>query len=158
MTIWGVDLGVRSAYAVGLAESDVRISKLVLKRGEHSRSDELRLLHEWAIGLAGPMYVEEPPLAGARNVRTFLGLAQVSGAICSVGAAELVPVSSWKLRVVGNGSASKDDVSRLFSKLDPVSYRACGGDQNLIDAACLATYGVTEVFGAAYARRRRRGR
>lgn len=145
MTIWGVDLGVRSAYAAGLGDGGVLVLDCLLQRpNKISRSRELRLLHEWAHRTFAPddaVYIEEPPLAGSRNLRVFLHLGQVAGVIASACEAVLVPVSSWKKGTVGNGAASKELVASWLSRRHPDLYRQCGGDQNRIDATCIALYG-----------------
>lgn len=138
---WGVDLGTRSAYAAGLAGDQLVLDRLVLKPKQHSRSDELRLLHEWAQQLRGHhILVEEPPLAGARNVRTFLGLAQSNGVLLAGTGGRAVPVDVWKKGTVGRGGVSKDVVSRWLATAHPSYHRACDGDQNFIDAVCIALY------------------
>lgn len=146
MRVWGVDLGVRTAYAAGLStDNSLEVSTYIQR--PNSRSRELRLLHEWAQETFGPddvLYIEEPPLAGARNLRTFLHLSQVSGVMACTRDATLVPVSSWKKGTVGNGSATKDLVSRWLSRRYPEYHRVCTEDQNLIDATCLALYGCLD--------------
>ena len=140
--IWGVDLGVRSAYAAGLAGDQLYLECLVLKPKKHSRSQELRLLHEWATQFLGArVFIEEPPLAGARNIRTFLGLAQASGVLLAATGGQLVPVDTWKLGAVGRGGVSKDLVSEWLLRSHPAHHGACGGNQNLVDATAIAHYG-----------------
>lgn len=136
MATWGVDIGVRSAYAVS-GDSHAVIQ---LKPRKHSRSEELRLLHSWAMetfAVGDIAYIEEPPLAGRRNLRVFLQLAQASGAVGSACDAEFVPVSSWKKGTVGNGAANKDQVADWLRHAHPRRHARCGGDQNLIDATCI---------------------
>lgn len=143
MAIWGVDLGVRSAYAACTG----RVTSIELKPKKHSRSEELRLLHVWAQETFGPedvVYVEEPPLAGRRNLRVFLHLAQTSGVIASACRATLVPVASWKKGTVGNGAASKDLVAEWLRTKHPSLHSACAGDQNLVDATCISLYAVLD--------------
>ena len=147
MTIWGVDLGVRSAYAAGLDGDDLTLACLIQRPNKTSRSHELRLLHEWAITTFAPgdaVYIEEPPLAGSRNLRVFLHLGQVSGVLASACEATLVPVSSWKKGTVGNGAASKEHVAAWLRRHHPNHHVRCGGDQNSIDATCIALYGCLD--------------
>lgn len=104
---------------------------------------ELQVLHDWITGLIseGTVWIEEPPLAGSRNLRTFLHLSQVSAVAGLAGRCEYVPVGSWKKQVVGNGAASKDLVARWLARHRPGWHAQCRGDQNLVDATCLAIYG-----------------
>lgn len=101
------------------------------------------------MSLATPfaIYVEEPVVAGARNLRSSLKIARSVGALmgaCSAAGMErvyLVPVSTWKAQVVGNGHASKDDIRTWLDSHQPEVSALCGDDQDLRDAACLALYG-----------------
>jgi Holliday junction resolvasome RuvABC endonuclease subunit len=144
MTTWGVDLGVRSLYVARIEGAEIDLySHNTLKIHKQERYVELSILREWlgGLGLSGSWFAEEPPLAGSRNLQTFLHLSQVSGVVaCSV-PATLVPVSSWKKGTIGNGSASKERVSGWLRTTHPAFFAACEEDQNLIDATCIALYG-----------------
>lgn len=144
MTIWGVDLGVRSLYVARIDGSVLTLFSKSYRIHKQSRGDELAGLHAWLGDTLehGPVAIEEPPLAGSRNLRTFLALAQVSGITAAAAGPEaiLVPVSSWKKGTVGNGAASKDLVSAWLRRVHPDYHKACAGDQNLIDATCIALY------------------
>jgi Holliday junction resolvasome RuvABC endonuclease subunit len=144
MAKWGVDLGVRSIYAARLG-STFDLFSVQLPIHKHTRSEELTLLHAWILSTIDPddvVFVEEPPLAGSRNPRTFLHLAQTSGVVASACKAQLVPVSSWKKGTVGNGSASKDLVSAWLRRVHPDLSEACSGDQNYVDATCIALFAL----------------
>jgi Holliday junction resolvasome RuvABC endonuclease subunit len=147
MISWGVDLGVRSLYVARIDDSGLTLySHDSLKIHKQDRSAELQALSHWIqplylMGGLGLVYAEEPPLAGARNLQTFLHLSQVSGVVaCSV-PTTLVPVSSWKKGTVGDGAASKDLVAGWLLRRHPAYSEACRGDQNLVDATCIALYG-----------------
>jgi Holliday junction resolvasome RuvABC endonuclease subunit len=141
---WGVDLGVRSLYVARIDGDELELfAHNSLRIHEQDRYVELSVLRAW-LGMfspAGTWYTEEPPLAGARNLQTFLHLSQTSGVVACCVPTALVPVSSWKKGTVGNGSASKDLVARWLSRRHPAFFEACAGDQNLVDATCIALYG-----------------
>jgi Holliday junction resolvasome RuvABC endonuclease subunit len=91
------------------------------------------------------VFIEEPVVAGARNLRSSLLIAQTCGSMLCVAGMErvvrLVPVSSWKKATVGIGSADKDAVRRYIDTFHPQVAKVCGFDQDLYDAACVALYG-----------------
>jgi Holliday junction resolvasome RuvABC endonuclease subunit len=144
MTVWGIDLGVRSLYVARIDDDGIQLfSHKSLVIHEQERYVELSILRQWLqqFSPTGRWFAEEPPLAGARNLQTFLHLGQVSGVVGASTPAFNVPVSSWKKGTVGNGSASKDLVSRWLHRRYPAYFKACAGDQNLVDATCIALYG-----------------
>ncbi len=109
-----------------------------------TRSRELKALGKKFYGFFDQddtVFVEEPPLAGSRNIRVFAALNQVfSVALCEAPNAYPVEVSTWKKQTTGKGNSTKDDVSRWLEEHHS-PYSALCGDQNLIDAACIAIYG-----------------
>lgn len=139
MRVIGIDLGVRSLHI----SSKARCWSIIAPKTQ--RSEELQFL---AQSLSETFhkdeiyaFVEEPVVAGARNIRTSLQMAQVCGVVLSALNGEVVPVSTWKKAVVGKGNASKDEVKEwLFnSKRDfPASAK-----QDHIDATCIRIYGET---------------
>jgi len=141
---WGVDLGVRSVYAAHLDGLTLQLYSFVLKRGL-GRALELSQISEWidkTISTEEPVYIEEPPLAGSRNIRTALQLSMTAGVIASrLPQAEFVPVASWKKKVVGRGNMDKTGVSQWLNLLHPDYFVLCAGDQNHIDATCIALFG-----------------
>lgn len=144
MTIWGVDIGVRSYYA---ASNDGFILEIQeLKKGG-ARSEELRhlsLSFGELVREEDLVVVEEPPLAGSRNIRTALHLNQTVGAILSATPAKIVlaPVSAWKKAICGNGNAGKDDVRAWLEANHPEYHDRCAGNQNLVDATVISFYGA----------------
>lgn len=152
MTSWGVDLGTRSAYAARLDRGHITHFQLsTLKFRKNPRGTELWLLFQWADQLPiqpeDLVLIEEPPLAGSRNIRTFLGLAQASGVLAAATQGELVEVDTWKRGTVGRGGVSKALVAEWLSIRHPDYYAACGGDQNLVDATCIALLGERRQAG-----------
>ena len=156
--IWGVDLGVRSFYAAGLDGDQLTLHsrvmatpKKVKEQPGNDRACELAYLAEELseIVVAGDIVViEEPPMAGSRNPRTFLRLAQTCGvlaaAACSRGAeVHFVPVDTWKMTIIGKGGVDKESVSRALSALSSRYSAQCEGNQNSVDATCIALYGRT---------------
>jgi Holliday junction resolvasome RuvABC endonuclease subunit len=142
--IWGVDLGVRSLYAFGIDDSGNSFDLKVETPKMETRAMELKALaHEFHTFFehSDQVFVEEPPLAGSRNIRVFAALNQVfSVALSQAPNAYHVEVGTWKKEVVGKGNATKDDVAHWLNDHHPV-YAALCGDQNHIDAACIALYG-----------------
>lgn len=148
--IYGVDLGKRSVYIAGIEGAHLFLRKLELKIRTNTRQDELVKISKFVRDNTqdgGYLFCEEPPLAGSRNIRTALNLSQTAGVIVASTLAEasLIPVASWKKDVIGNGAADKAGVSRWLNDHHPSYFAACEGDQNLIDATCLALYGLHHV-------------
>jgi hypothetical protein len=86
------------------------------------------------------IFVEEPPKV--RNMRVFGQLSMSAGAILSATeTGYLVPVDSWKAAVIGRGGVGKPDVAEWLRVHHPKFSEECEGDQNLVDAACIALYG-----------------
>lgn len=157
MTVWGCDLGVRSFTLAGLSpKGSLTLNghacitpKKVAEQPAYMRALELSSLYYSIRGLVAigdQVFVEEPPAAGAKNLRTFLKLAQVSAAV-AIGAIQagamvtFVPVSLWKKEVIGNGGASKEFIATWLSRVYPMYFSQCARDQNRVDATCLALYG-----------------
>ena len=59
----------------------------------------------------------------------------------------LVEVAKWKKAVIGNGGASKDDISRFLARTSPDYHDQCGNNQNYVDATCIALYGQKTFVG-----------
>ena len=151
--IWGVDLGVRKAHFFGASSTPILFSIDLAKL--QSRDLELKgmsfdiknffsnLLPEENGDI---FFIEEPVLAGTRNIRIMMQIAQVSGVVASsiISPAYFVPVSSWKKATVGKGNAKKEDIRHwLFTKF-PLYSAACertDSPQDYADAACVAIYG-----------------
>lgn len=133
-------------------------------------SDKIRDRHQIAVGitkelrswyaqmLPDVMYIEEPVVAGARNIRSSLLIAQIAGVVLSVtegmDRVYFVPVSSWKRATHGSGAADKASVASWLSIYHPDVSHWCT-DQDLVDAACVAFYGLhiernNQAMGAAW--------
>lgn len=92
----------------------------------------------------------EAPAIGRGGAQTTMKQSFVSGVVQAVlvqagFAVHLVQNTTWKREVCGRGDASKTDVGRSLGSRWPSIARACGGDQDLIDAACIALYGQAIV-------------
>jgi Holliday junction resolvasome RuvABC endonuclease subunit len=139
--IWGVDLGMRSLYIYGT--EDIQI--VSVPKGD--RYLEIYSMAKWVSQIFDKddtVFYEEPVLAGPKNIRTIIGLAQSSAALLSGSAAHCyeVPVGTWKKEVVGKGNAKKEEVAAWLEENDHPTFVRCGEDQNLIDAACIQKYGI----------------
>lgn len=142
--IYGVDLGMRALYIYG-DEGPIEISV-----GKSDRYTEIWRLSEDvfdAFHVEDFVFYEEPVLAGSRNIRTMIGLAQVSGCLLASSVAKCyeVPVATWKKAVIGKGNVKKEIVADWLYENDRTAYNRCGGDQNLMDAACIHKYGEQVV-------------
>jgi len=136
--IIGVDLGVRSVHVSTQSHCFTYAADKKLERYQQIQyiyeSMYDRFLHDRIYA-----FVEEPVVAGARNLRTSLQIAQISGAVLSVFDGTLVPVSTWKKEIVGKGNATKDDIKE-YLKTQP-EYEFTKGKQDWIDATCIRLYG-----------------
>ena len=155
IVLGGIDLGLRKAHVFMIHESGEQELFHVDLQRMLRRDMEIKEIHrkikDTLSGVTAPFFVEEPLVAGARNIRVSLGIAQTAGAVISAlrGPAYLVPVSTWKMETVGKGNAKKNEVrSWLFEKKHAYSM-ACertNSPQDYIDAACIALYG-SKVLG-----------
>lgn len=91
----------------------------------------------------------ELPLVGVGGVHSTIVQSQVGGAVMAAVKNSLRPtplkmvnVGTWKKQVIGNGAAKKPEVAEWLEKNWPEAYDLAGGDQDLIDAACINRYGV----------------
>jgi len=86
----------------------------------------------------------EAPVA-VKNRQSLIKLSQVSGAlIAGFGALRvnplIVPPSTWKKEVVGRGNVNKSQVAGWVADSWPELHRHAAGDQDSLDAGCLARY------------------
>lgn len=94
----------------------------------------------------------EAPVVGRGGVRSTIVQCFTSGAIqgalhdagCTT---QVANVSSWKKRVVGKGNATKGEVSEHLRLRRPALFAEAGGNQDLIDASCIAIYGQQILRG-----------
>lgn len=143
---------MRSFYAVRIdADGNATHHKSAIIDKDENRPYELWQLGEaFFSAIEDPedrVYIEEPPLAGSRNLRVFLHLSQSSGVLASYGTdyTNFVEVSKWKKHVVGRGNATKPDVAKWLEKNHKNLFDQCGGDQNFVDATCIALYGHLDI-------------
>lgn len=144
----GIDLGVRSIHIASLtnaftieAKKDVRQNEIRFLFDEFSKWVD-RVYEELHGAVSCTFFIEEPVVAGARNLRSSLQIAQVAGAIMAAPIdSYLVPVSSWKKEVVGKGNANKEQVSEWLKDNHPYLYSITGGKQDFVDATCIRLYG-----------------
>jgi Holliday junction resolvasome RuvABC endonuclease subunit len=150
--ILGIDLNSRSV-AISYLHADGRFHGFQSFTTKYKdRAQILGALHDWMryqVTSGDVVYVESPVLAGVRNIQSTIKVAAAYGSVLA--AVDLrhaecveVPVSSWKLATVGRGNASKDDVSKWLHAQHPDVHTECSGDQNLMDAHCIALYGYQD--------------
>jgi Holliday junction resolvasome RuvABC endonuclease subunit len=140
--IWGIDLGVRSVHLAGIEGYGLYLDSFSVPT-QVIRSFELDKIREYLVqsGISDDhdVFVETPPMV--RSIRTHAEMHQVLGTVLSTVGGREVNVSHWKQHTVGKGNADKASVSGWL-KIEHPSYSAkCGGDQNLVDAVCIALYG-----------------
>lgn len=152
--VTGIDLDSRSIAISVVSPSShaaTRMTRIVAPDSLTERAVILRyLLTELEMHLdwftESATYIEAPVLAGARNIQSTIKIAGVYGlTLCHVGLwtpVVEVPISTWKKTTVGNGNASKEAVADWLKINHPEMHIQTMGDQNLIDATCIALYGV----------------
>jgi Holliday junction resolvasome RuvABC endonuclease subunit len=95
-------------------------------------------------------FIEQPLVAGARNIQSTLKQALVNGGI-QVALFEwdavvmMVPPSSWKAEIGAGGNATKERVQRAIRERWPDLAKRCGGDEDCFDATGVALYGEALV-------------
>ena len=136
--VLGIDLGTRSIHV-----SDGESCQTFISQKLNDRAAEVSFLFDCFIDVYGwrwKGYIEEPVVAGARNLRVSLQIAQISGALLATGSGRLVPVTSWKKLIVGKGNANKAYVADWFEANHPDAYKLIKGKQDHIDASCIQMY------------------
>ena len=158
-TVIGFDLGTRKWSAGKATESNgkVKLSDpyTVIAPEGMNRADQLWILMASArshILLNAPdIVVVEEPLQG-NNRKYSLQIAEVKGAVLAgvASAIEKIPhnvyvtganVKTWKKDVLGNGNATKTDIATFLTEHYRV-YSAVCGNQDELDAGCVAIYGA----------------
>jgi Holliday junction resolvasome RuvABC endonuclease subunit len=149
--IWGIDLGVRSVHLAGFEGDELVYLESIETPKRVVRSLELDSLGKRAtefVAADDDVFVEKPPFAGPKNVATFGELHQVFGTMLSHVGGRDANVMSWKKAVIGDGMATKGDVSDWLREHHEPYSAQCGGDQNLVDAICIALYGKIVIARA----------
>jgi Holliday junction resolvasome RuvABC endonuclease subunit len=150
MSIAGADLSSRSIALVSV--EPLRMAKFKVKdkvRSRHVIAQQLLDQASFWLLETGveTLFIEEPVVAGARNIRASLLIAQIAGVLLAAardipsGQVYMTAVSSWKKGTVGHGGASKIDVREWLSREHPEIAAQSGYDQDLCDAAVIALYG-----------------
>jgi hypothetical protein len=143
--ILGIDPGGRKVTVFSGTEGVTFEAKPGERYGQLQYLDKVLRLH-FAL-LPEPIeriYCEEPVVAGRRNLRVTIQIAETVGMVLSVGPpVTLVPVSSWKKVTVGKGNATKDDVKAWFKQAYPESLQF--GNQDVCDAAAIHAYGLQDM-------------
>lgn len=166
--IVGIDLNSRSVAMVGFPTKPDDMHpfwhKYTVPTKLMDRAEICGLLYADVVKNVFPedqVYVEAPVLAGVKNVQSTIKVAAAYGAVLAAinstrAVTHEVPVALWKVATVGKGNASKDDVGDWLHVQHPSVHRECAGDQDLMDAACIALYAeLMERSSYAGARERR---
>lgn len=143
MIVWGVDVASKKIAFFG--GDPIRAVSIKAKKSDrHTELSSMMAKVAEMIPVNNFLYVEEPVLAGARNIRSTILCAESVGMVLSIRESVLVPVSTWKKSTVGKGNASKQDVSNWLQRAYPNYFDACAGDQDLIDAAAIFVHGQAD--------------
>lgn len=154
--IIGVDPALRRLAAVCVQHSEVETWEVQ----QSHRGQEVKVLADYLSDWIDFLQVKyedynttvwcEAPIVGiSKNVQTGLNIATTVGAVLAVSQVSfLVPPASWKKAVLGNGRATKAQVSDWLREVKPDLFRLCNGDQDAIDATCIALYGE-QVYSKA---------
>ena len=94
----------------------------------------------------------ESPVVGRGGVRSTMVQCFTSGAIQAVLYEYGIPtqaanVSSWKKSVIGKGNATKEEVAEHLRYRWSALHKSANGNQDLVDASCIALYGQSIVGG-----------
>jgi Holliday junction resolvasome RuvABC endonuclease subunit len=159
----GIDLDSRSiaiSVVVGDRYPAAHVERIVTPRHITERAAILRYLrdeleHHYSYFRDQRVFVEAPVLAGARNIQSTIKVAGVYGlTLATVGSWSPIietPISTWKKHTVGTGNATKDQVAAWLKANHPEKSIQCMGDQNLVDATCIALYGLHhQLVGDAF--------
>ena len=147
--IWGCD---PASKKIALFTADQAVALQVKRSNRNLELFDLRKQMEFFLARDRfpIIYCEEPVVAGARNLRSTILIAETVGMILSLDAdVRVVPVSSWKKGTVGNGNAAKSDVADWLRREYPEYAELCGDDQDLIDSAAIYLYGVEHAQGGS---------
>lgn len=155
MNIVGIDPAVRALNLFFSGGVVLHTQRIFSKKEAKNRGEEIASirndLNYWLTELSKDfgqltVFIEEPVLAGVRNIRTTIQIAETVGAVLSVRfPTYLVPVPSWKKDTIGKGNASKDQIRDWLTAEHPRYAALCGGSQDLVDAACICLYGQSVV-------------
>lgn len=151
MAVFGCDLNSRKVALAQIHGGGFLLHAYKVPEKRYALTNRAAVLGElyaYTLGIVSEgdlVYVESPIVAGARNIQSTIKVAAAYGAVLAAingqhAQAFEVPVSSWKLATVGKGNASKDDVSAWLHAQHPHVYTECAGDQDLMDAACVALF------------------
>jgi hypothetical protein len=140
MRVHGIDLGMRSLYVFG-TEGPYTVEVPKTTRHDELKTMAIKVSHRFDIG--DVIFYEDPIAAGSRNLQTLIGLSQTSGMLLTAASGHCykVAVATWKKETVGKGNAKKEEVAAWLELNEPEMFALCGGNQNLIDAACIKIYG-----------------
>lgn len=145
--IYGVDPASRKIALVGFHDGKASATAFTVDKSD--RNNELSHLRVQMLLTVKPqdiIFVEQPVVAGARNIQSTLRIAETVGMIYSLPARVYgVAISTWKKATVGKGNATKENVEEWLDSTHPTYSALCGGDQDLRDAAAICLYGQQAV-------------
>lgn len=145
--IYGVDIGSRRLAVACIQPAHLDVLHLpALKTGQREDvSYALRSIGWWIQQNVPPealVLVEKPiVMHGPKaNIGTAMRMSNTVGAILTAhaGPGYIVDNAAWKVLTVGNARASKPDIARWLAEHHPALAEACGKDQDLVDASCIA--------------------
>lgn len=148
--IYGIDCSMRRVAIACPEQQWTTTTKLSAKVGHVDAMHQLKAFAGYVIPPDSSVWIESPVVAGARNIQSTLKAALSTGAVVAAleqSTVRMVAISSWKKAVCGYGAADKDGVAAWLECSDEVLSSACHGDQDCIDATCIALYGYLGEAG-----------
>jgi len=146
VTVWGVDPAARKLALFGINGEHHQVHIITTpKLGRGNELTRMRYQLEKLLGAeADPIvFCEEPVVAGVRNLRSTILLAQTVGMVLALDVpVYLVPVSTWKKDTTGRGNADKSGVSEWLRLEYEQYFLSCDGNQDAVDAAAIAIHGI----------------
>lgn len=148
--IYGVDIGARRIAIAGpdftLAALDLRAPRTGMHRW--TSKPEVHFLGGFLEAVIPPhatVWIENPVVqhGPAANIGTAIRMGMTVGALFArhAGPGYIIDQATWKAALLGNGHASKDEITAWLWAESPGDAEACNGDQDLVDACCIRRYG-----------------
>lgn len=155
MNVVGLDLSTKKLAIVGDFAGTYRYASITLGQKLPESTEEARqTVRQWLRRVTSSnvchAYVEQP-VVGVGGVQTTLKQSYINGAVQAALVAEgyivhpLVSNSHWKKEVIGSGRASKEEITDWVRTNWKGLYRTIGDDQDVMDAACILIYGLSEL-------------
>lgn len=146
----GIDLGTRKiAVSSYTGEENLEYCLAFTASEKWSRPTQLRFLADTLFDLLDstqPDHVFMESVIVGNNRKYSIGLAEVAGALMSntpdpLPETHRIDNKTWKKQLIGNGNATKQDIALWLKTEYPRYSLQCAGDQDRVDATCIALQG-----------------